>query len=351
MSLSLPIFNIDNGFLEAIARGYHNALLNHVDYQNLMQCEKLEDMKLHLASTTYGNFLQNEPSPLTTSQIQEKAQERLVAEFMHLKAQAVEPLKTFMEYITLQYQIDNMAFLILGAQAGRTAKDLLEKCHPIGRFDSMGAVTVASSAAELYDFVLVETGLGKYFHAAELKVGDLDDLNIEIIRSSLYRAYLEDFHAFCEGLGGVTAEVMCELIEFEADRRAINITTNSLTTELSHDDRAKLFAKIGKLYPEGVARLAKADDMEAVGAALEGHFPYDKMFAETTLNPDHSLEDLFLQHEMALHKESMNRQFSLGIFFSIVRMKEQEIRNIIWIGESIVQQQRDKMSNIIPTHD
>ena len=41
---------------------------------------------------------------------------------------------------------------------------------------------------------------------------DLDELNIEIMRNTLYKAYLEDFYNFCKNIGGATAEVMCELL-------------------------------------------------------------------------------------------------------------------------------------------
>ena len=35
-------------------------ILSQNDYLNLVQCETLEDLKLHLQSTDYGNFLANE---------------------------------------------------------------------------------------------------------------------------------------------------------------------------------------------------------------------------------------------------------------------------------------------------
>lgn len=37
-------------------------------------------------------------------------------------------------------------------------------------------------------------------------------MNVEIIRNTLYKAYLEDFYKFCKNLGGKTAEVMCEIL-------------------------------------------------------------------------------------------------------------------------------------------
>lgn len=62
-------------------------------------------------------------------------------------------------------------------------------------------------------------------------------MNIEIIRNTLYKAYLQDFYKYCQTLGGATAEVMGEILQFEADRRAINITINSFGTELKKEER------------------------------------------------------------------------------------------------------------------
>ena len=55
---------------------------------------------MHLQSTAYGNFLQNEPSPISTTKLAEKLTEKLVEEFNSLRIQAVEPLATFLDYIT-----------------------------------------------------------------------------------------------------------------------------------------------------------------------------------------------------------------------------------------------------------
>jgi V-type H+-transporting ATPase subunit d len=46
-----------------------------------------------------------------------------------------------------------------------------------------------------------------------LSAADLDEMNIEIIRNTLYKSYLEDFHRFCKSLGGPAAENMCEILE------------------------------------------------------------------------------------------------------------------------------------------
>ena len=40
-------------------------------------------------------------------------------------------------------------------------------------------------------------------------------MNIEIMRNTLYKSYLDDFAAFCAKLGGTTGEVMGSLLSFE----------------------------------------------------------------------------------------------------------------------------------------
>lgn len=58
------------------------------------------DLKVQLQATDYGNFLQNEPSPIPVSVIDEKLRNHLVVEFQHMRNQSVEPLSNFLDYIT-----------------------------------------------------------------------------------------------------------------------------------------------------------------------------------------------------------------------------------------------------------
>ncbi|KAK5836307.1 hypothetical protein PVK06_012090 [Gossypium arboreum] len=55
---------------------------------------------------------------------------------------------------------------------------------------------------------------------------DLDDMNIEITRNTLYKAFIKDFYKFFQKLGGATTEIMSDLLAFEADRRVVNISIN-----------------------------------------------------------------------------------------------------------------------------
>lgn len=229
-------------------------------------------------------------------------------------------------------------------------------------------------------------------------------MNIEIVRNTLYKNYLEDFHHFVntnpEIRGTPTADVMSEVLEFEADRRSINITLNSFGTELSKADRKKLYPNFGRLYPEGTLMLSRADDAEGVRIAVDGVHDYRTMMDQSGSggqgggvgnqsggmggeNEGKSLEDLFYQKEMELSKLAFTFQFTHAIVYAWVKLREQvsflrrlprlpvhslirlphrlqsitdmktsflttqEIRNITWIAECIAQNQKDRIGNYI----
>jgi V-type H+-transporting ATPase subunit d len=209
------------------------------------------------------------------------------------------------------------------------------------------------------------------FFRESLSAAELDDLNIEIIRNTLYKAYLEDFHTFCQSIGGPTADLMSNILAFEADRRSINITINSFGTELSKEQRARLFPTIGKLFPEGNNMLARSDDIEQVKAACEGVADYRVFFDSSSggggggaggqngstahllgdledVGMGAELEDRFFLHEVHLNKQAFLQQFQYAVFYSYLKLKEQEIRSLTWIAECIAQDARDRIHDFIP---
>ena len=302
-------------------------------------------MKLQLAPA-YGDFLAALPPNPSTSALANKTTDKLISEFRYLRANSVGSLAKFMDYLTYGYMIDNVALLITGTLHERDTRELLDRCHPLGWFETLPVLCVATNIEELYNSVLIETPLAPYFKGA-LSSHDLDELNIEIVRNTLYKNYLEDFYRFVnespDMAGTPTSSVMSEVLEFEADRRAINITLNSFGTELSKNDRKKLYPNFGRLYPEGSFMLSRADDIEGVRIAVEGIGDYKTFFDATGLgqggslggssgagnmsggtgSDGKSLEDMFYQKEMELSKSAFTQQFTYAIVYAWVRLREQ----------------------------
>lgn len=310
---------------------------------------------------------------ITPPIIENRALNKLVTEFFYLRAQAVEPLATFLDYITYEYMIDNVMLLLRGTLSGRNVNELMAQCHPLGMFKESTMRNIPSfeanprGYAELYETVLVDTPVGIYFQryldqtaermgsASEMR-NILEEIQIEILKNSLMKLYLEDFHAFCMKLGGETAEVMCLLLNTRADRNSINITLNSFNTPLNNDVnlretiRKSLYPSIGMLYPEGIELLTKVDDEPKLIQSLSSYSIYYNILQQLTTSnsEDYSIDDEFYCYEVKLYELSYEIQMNFGIFYSYIKLKEQEIRNLVWISECILQKRKDKITNFIP---
>jgi len=254
--------------------------------------------------TDYGSVLANEAT-MSPASLEAKALHKLVTEFQYLRSHSVHPLTTFLDYITYEYMIDNVMLLLRGTLSGRNVNELMAQCHPLGMFKESTMKSIptfeASSRgyAELYETVLVDTPVGPYFqryldaqatsmsNASEVR-NVLEEVQIEILKNSLMKIYLEDFYMFCEKMGGETAEVMCSLLRAKADRYSISITLNSFGTPLNdpamrETERKKLYPSIGELYPAGIELLSRVDEDSKLVTALSA-FPAYRLMFEKFLN-------------------------------------------------------------------
>ncbi|KAI9153406.1 hypothetical protein LWI28_010852 [Acer negundo] len=206
-----------------------------------------------LKSWELGN---RKPSPLHTTTIVEKCTLKLVDEYKHMLCQATEPMSTFLEYITYGHMIDNVVLIVTGTLHERDVQELLEKCHPLGMFDSIG-------------------------------------------------------------------------------------------TELTRDDRWKLYSNFGLLFPYGHEELAVCEDIDQVRAVMEKYPPYQSIFSKLSYGESQMLDKAFYEEEVKRLCLAFEQQFHYGVFFAFKRLREQEIRNLMWISECVAQNQKSRVHDSI----
>ena len=107
--------------------------------------------------------------------------------------------------------IDNVIKLITGIHKRRGALELMYKCHPLGIFETLGAITAASTIDEMYQIVLIDSPIGKFFTKTDKR--DFTELSMDYMKNMLRKNYLESFYDFCKSIGGTTSEVMSEILE------------------------------------------------------------------------------------------------------------------------------------------
>jgi len=380
--MELSLFNINHGFTEALVRGLRSGFLSPEDYRRMGTADTLEDVRSALEETDYGTFLQDEPSPLLVSTISKKCYEKLADEFRFVKAQTTEPLTTFMDFIAREKMIDNVCMIIQGALNNKAPKEMQEKIHPLGVFDGLKVIMsetfdVQGGFDDVYNIFLVDSPIGPYFEAyikeaASESVersqvgGILTKQDLEIMKATLKKAWLEDFYRFVEGVGGTTAEVMGHMLKMEADFRVLLVTLNALNTSFSTEQnlqgRNSLYPNFGYLYPEGTKELRKVWNDTTVRTALESYGKYLHLFDEVKQFYDsesagdanrpaaagfQSIEDLIYKENVGIYEMAFEQQYHFGVFYAWVKLKEQEVRNIRWIANMVVLQTKDRIDDTI----
>jgi len=385
--MELLTFNINDGFPEALIRGLRSSFIRKEEYDAIRDCTNLSDVKMVLEETDYLPFLQSEPTPAPTSVIRNKMKEKLAKEFDFIKSSSAPELYNFLEKVSHRFMIDNVVNMIEVVK-NRDAKRLKVSPDPLGYFRGMEDILRfdGDDIAELYQVVLIDTPIGEYFNrlledlinAGALQNRSLDDVHRqfaeitpEILRISLRKMWLEDLHEISKSLNSISNEVLLDLIKFEADCMTIQIIYNSLNNpDLNKQSeresgRRALCPNIGYLYPDYEQQLNKVYDLLTLRQAVESFPMYKNMLARV---PDpanekemksadmKTLDDMMYEIGILKYSMAFDQQFHYGAFYAYLKLKEQEIRNIVWLSEMVnIQKAKDetawrKYENLIPFH-
>ena len=112
----------------------------------------------------------------------------------------------------------------------------------------------------------------------------------------------------------------------------------------------RLYPSIGEMYPAGTELLSKVDDEAKLADALRSFPEYHAIFEKlsTLSSEEFSIDDEFYRQEVRLYELAFEGQCHFGVFYAYVKLKEQEIRNLVWISECILQRRKESVMEFIP---
>ena len=354
-------FNVDDGYPEAICRGLRKSFLTEDTYNALKNCSNLSDFKLVLEDTDYNQTIAAE-TEIEIANLKSKCKEKLAKEIEHMIAQSVEPLTGFLKMMLHGYMIDNVINIIEGVKNNVDLEILLKRSDPLGYFPELKNIRTVEGEdyAALYQTVLIDLPIGVYFRKfieellADESNKDLNripeimkDFKPEKIKNILKKIWLTEFFDYCdEQINPQSKEVMQSLLKFESDCMTIQIIYNTIGQKKEFSDsKGRYINRIGHLYPDRDYELSNADDFSKLQAAVAPYSDYKEMLEQVSTfeseeanefsSASKSIDDVMFDAKSNRFSMAFEDQFHFGVFYAYLKLKEQEIRNIVWLAELI----------------
>merc|ERR1712094_157044 len=86
---------------------------------------------------------------------------------------------------------------------------------------------------------------------------------------------------------------------------------------------------------------------QALGNAINWHPMYREIYS-AHINEgvdDRSIDDAFYEREVRMLELAFEGQMHFGIYYAFVKLKEQEVRNLVWISECMCSSRRTRSTS------
>ncbi|KAG0419659.1 V-type proton ATPase subunit d [Dictyocoela roeselum] len=317
------------GFLLSDIHNKANHLLSQQDYTLLMQCETLEDLVVRLGQSSYAAFV-NETTEVSKKAIKAGLYRALSEEFALLYAHSGADVRTLLQYFRETLMIEE--FVRCLAMRIEGTLDVSES--RVGFFPELHTLKFSADLADVFRFCVDNCFLRKYISRDDLGAGenacDFAAVDVSLLHAILLRNLTRAFYARI----GASMAHMRSILRFEGDRQIIETVMNSLGQDIA---RQRYFAAVSNLKGAVLAELGAVDGHDEFVSAM-----MNTQYAGILENPLPRLQKM----EMDLHAESFLIYNDISCVYSYLKLKEQEIKNILWIVECMASGRKNFMDHI-----
>lgn len=253
--------------------------------------------------------------------------------------------------------------MIEGVKNNIDTEILLKRADPLGEFEQLKNIRMVDGEdyGSLYETVLIDLPIGRYFRQllanedasrSDQIAEAMKDYKPEKIKNMLKKIWLRELHTFVnEHLNATSKPILNDLIMFESDCMTIQVILNTLGSKAMTGpnkvtERERYINNIGYLVPDRIKQLIEADSLQKVKEAVSPFGDYAAMLEpiQDLRDGDEggdldaggpSIDEIMAKAKSKRWSMAFEDQFHFGVFFAYLRLKEQEIKNVVWLAELV----------------
>ncbi|TBU01108.1 subunit d of V-type proton ATPase [Hamiltosporidium magnivora] len=327
------------GSLIAEIHGKVSSMLQQSDYESLEQCETVEDMVVRLSHTSYASYL-SEELQFNKKEFLKRLNKSFYNEFMYMYRNSENDLKLLLNYFIEVIKIQNFIFLLASKSEDPDLK-CMEEIDMLGNFNELDAIKISADMSDVYKFCVESTFLKKYYDKVYIEK-EFAKNDWQIIQSTFFKNHIENFYDQINNLD--TMDYMKEILKYEGDRKIIELTINTLdSVDIVDKKRIDLYPTVCSFDRGSICKMSECTSMESIRDVLCGHPMYKKI----VMYEDNDFMKNLFDLEIKNYLSSLSEFNDLSCAYCYFKLKEREIKNIMWIAECISHENKEGMKDVM----